>query len=256
MSAAVFSDLDGTLIYSKRYLHDLDDVAEVERIRSKPSAWMTVAAAHALGKLRTEAHFIPTSTRVMEQYGRLRLPGGPTEYAILANGGRIYVNGVEDQTWTDLVHAQSAGVTPPGYVESALTRELHGAPWVREIRFFDDIVCVTAQRGMDPDDSFYEMASAIATANGYTSYPQGRKTHLIPTHITKEAAATEIANRLGVQRTIASGDHGLDQGIMRWATDAIQPAHGMGFTGIRTTERSGARAAEEIVADFRRFAAA
>jgi hypothetical protein len=255
VTAAIFSDLDGTLIYSKRYLDGVRDVVEVEGLGGKPLAWMTSKSAGSLRAARGLAHFIPTSTRVLEQYERLRLPGGPADYAILGNGGRIYVGGAEDSAWTGHIRALSAGVTPPSAIAASLERELVGESWVREIRYFDDIVCVTAHRGAEPHAGFYDFASDLAAGNGYASFPQGRKTHLIPSHITKEAAAAEVAERLGVKRTFAAGDHALDAGIMRWADDATQPAHGADIDGIRTTRAGGAAAADEITRDFIRFAA-
>lgn len=256
MTAAIFSDLDGTLIFSARHLGDTkaEDLTLVETFRGNPQAWMTTRAVRELTEVRRGAPFIPVTTRVESQYRRVKLPGGPAEFAILGNGGRILVEGVEDQDWTDRMNDSSWGVGEPFVMADALERALGGEDWVHEIRAYDNIVCVAGRRTHPMPPLFATLLARFAEDNGYTAYPQGRKTHLIPTHVTKEAAAAEVASRLGATRTIASGDHHLDVGLMRWATEAIQPAHGVDAVGIPTTARAGVLAGEEAIAAFRRFA--
>lgn len=250
MSAAIFTDLDGTLIYSARHLGDEVDVTAVEHINGTPSAWMTTSAALALARLSISADVVPTSTRVLQQYLRLDLPWGMPKYAILANGGRILHDGNEDTGWAERVSDPSWGAGGSGNIAAALSRDLDGHPWVREVAHFDGIVCVTAQRGATPLPTDLTFIAGVAQDHGYRVYPQGRKTHLIPAHITKEAAAAEVAARLGATRTLAAGDHELDAGLMRWADAAIQPAHGVNVPGVRVTTSAGVRAAEEILAFF------
>ena len=254
MSAAIFSDLDGTLIYSIRHLGEVTDLVLTETYRGNPQAWMTTSAAAELRELREHAAFIPVTTRVEAQYRRVKLPGGIPEYAILGNGGRILVGGVADQGWADRVNDPSWGVGTPHIMADTLERTLDGQEWVHEVRSFDNVVCVAAKPTHQTPSLWAELLSRFAADNGYTAYPQGRKTHLIPTHITKEAAATEVSARLGVTRAIASGDHQLDVGLMNWADDAIQPAHGVRAPGIRETSHSGVLAGEQIIAAFREFA--
>lgn len=254
MTSAIFSDLDGTLIYSARHLGDVRDLTPVESLGGREQAWMTDNAASTLASVRQHALFIPVTTRVEEQYRRVRLPGGPAEYAIVGNGGRIYIDGIEDTDWTQRMRDTGEDVGAPQMMADVLERVLEGETWTKAVRAFDNIVCVTAHRGHRIPPLCQSMLARFAEDFGFTAHVQGRKTHIIPRHVTKEGAAAEIARKVGATRTFAAGDHGLDEGMMRWATDAIQPAHGIGAAGIRQTTRTGILAGEDIVTEFHRFA--
>jgi len=254
VTAGIFSDLDGTLIFSQRLLDAGRDITLVERLNGKPQAWMSNKAWEGVERARRFAHLVPVTTRTREQYERIRLPGGRAEYVILSNGARILRDGIEDRGWSEAIDDPSWSVTGPTDITALLERHVGAEPWVREIAHHDNIACVITHRGEVAPDWFAPLAIDIASDHGYTAYPQGRKTHLIPTHVTKEAAAAEVARRLGLTRTIAAGDHQLDAGLMLWADEAIQPAHGVAVPGVPVTRASGVRASEEIANAFLRFA--
>lgn len=253
MTTAIFSDLDGTLIYSARHLGEELDLTIVEQLDGNPQAWMTSRAAADLRDLRDLVPFIPVTTRVESQYRRVKLPGGEAEYAILGNGSRILIGGVEDPDWTARVEDSSWAVGRPQVMADTLERILAGEEWAKEVRIYDNIVCVAAHRGFKVPELYAALIDQLASDNGCSAYPQGRKTHIIPTHITKEAAAAEVATRLRATQSIAAGDHHLDIGLMRWADHAIQPAHGVSAPGIRETSKSGVLAGEQIVEVFHEF---
>lgn len=256
MSVAVFSDLDGTLIYSRRLAGDVAGLEPVESIDGEPQSWMTRTAAENLRTLTALVAFVPTTTRTPEQYQRVRLPGVPPEYAILSNGAHILTGGAEDREWSTVIGDSSWGVTRPEIVAGNLTGALDGARWVRRIQRFDTIVCVSAERGSAPSGDDEKLIQQVAVDHGYGAYRQGRKMHLIPAHVTKEAAADHVACKLGATSTVAAGDHALDHGLLDWAHHAIQPAHGVHIAGVRTTSSSGASAGEEITTFFLESASA
>lgn len=256
MNAGIFSDLDGTLVFSSRHLDSAADRVLVEYLHGKPQAWMTENSWRSIHDVRQNAHFVPVTTRTRDQYLRINLPGGEPEYAIVANGGRIFHNGQTDTEWEAAVEDSSWGFSRVGAVVDTLRRHLDGQPWVGKVGSHDSIVYIVTRRGETAPEKLFSLANQVAADNGYTAHPQGRKTHLIPSHVTKEAAAAEVADRLGVTRTIASGDHQLDAGLMLWADEAIQPAHGVAVPGIPITGAAGVRASEEIARAFLKFAAA
>ena len=55
---------------------------------------MIAAAAKQLGHVVEASTFVPVTTRVVEQYRRVELPGAPPQYAIAANGGVLLIDGV------------------------------------------------------------------------------------------------------------------------------------------------------------------
>ncbi|MGH8860197.1 MAG: HAD family hydrolase, partial [Jatrophihabitantaceae bacterium] len=96
MTVLVASDLDRTLIYSEKARRLGDDGERavcVEVHEGEPASFMTVAAADRLAELVTRVSFVPVTTRIAEQYRRVTLPGSCPQFAIVANGGVLLVDG-------------------------------------------------------------------------------------------------------------------------------------------------------------------
>lgn len=123
----VASDLDRTLIYSARSA-ELPPGSPV-RLRlverdgeGAPLSHLTERAAQLLAELAGEAVFVPATTRTVEQYRRIRLPGPAVggaaadwcpPYAICANGGRLLVAGEPDQDWAAVMAERLAATSVP-----------------------------------------------------------------------------------------------------------------------------------------------
>ncbi|MFR0871963.1 MAG: hypothetical protein ACLSG5_11605 [Oscillospiraceae bacterium] len=87
----IFSDLDGTLIFSASRKQPGDIVCEYKDNRE--ISCITKRQAELLPGLE----IIPVTTRSIEQYRRIRFPEGfSPEYALTDNGGTLLVNGVPD----------------------------------------------------------------------------------------------------------------------------------------------------------------
>ncbi|WP_159599323.1 hypothetical protein [Agromyces humi] len=226
----------------------------VETFRDKPASFMTWNAVLALQDFSSRVAFVPTTTRDFVQYERVRIPGVTPEYAIVANGGQIIVDGVKDEAWTAQVAEQIRDLAAPAEVFDRVSRFAHGSPWLRTVKLTAGLfVCVAPETGYTPPEEFISTVRAFAAGAGYQVSVQGRgKVYLIPNGVTKEAAAAEVARRLGVTVTAASGDSATDVGLMKWADIAIRPAHGElaehGGSGLAVTARSGAVAGEDILA--------
>ena len=90
----IFSDLDGTLIFSASRKQPGDIVCEYKDNRE--ISCITKRQAELLPGLE----IIPVTTRSIEQYRRIRFPEGfSPEYALTDNGGTLLVNGVPDPDW-------------------------------------------------------------------------------------------------------------------------------------------------------------
>jgi hypothetical protein len=80
MTVLAATDLDRTLIYSRKARAlGADDAATVcvEVHDGEQVSFMTAAAAEALVDLAARAAVVPVTTRIVEQYRRVRLPGPP-----------------------------------------------------------------------------------------------------------------------------------------------------------------------------------
>ncbi|TDW31287.1 HAD family hydrolase [Cryobacterium psychrophilum] len=253
LPAIFFADLDATTIYSKRHLSADPDrytgMTCVETFREEPQSFMTYRAVRQLGALSRELTFVPTTTRDVTQFNRIRLPGVKTTYAIVANGGRILVDGIEDPAWTRVVQERLAAVAPLNTILEEITRKLQHETWVKTIsRPADLFACVNAHA--ETPAWFVEWADSRAARWRCRISSQGRKTFIVPFGISKESAAAEVVRRTGADVTFASGDSTLDEGLMKFADYAIHPRHGA--LNVRApyfdeTVRSGITAGEEIL---------
>lgn len=250
-----FADMDGTTIYSKRHILGRSDgyagLVVAETYRGEPLTFMTYEAVKALSSLSHKLTFVPTTTRDRAQFDRIRIPAVRSRYAIIANGGRIIVDGEEDLSWFARIQKTVRGSAHPSEVLAALQSVLKAESWVRSARSHSELfVSVDTKPGSATPRWFLDLASARASAWGYTISVQSRTTYLLPNGLTKERATAELAARSESSVTFAAGDSQLDLGMMRAATFPVRPAHGEPSEGgddIPATQATGIDAGLEIV---------
>jgi hypothetical protein len=249
-------DLDRTLIYSANAL-DLPATEKprlrcVESYRDAPLSYMTKTAAGLLRDLHTHAAVVPTTTRTPEQLARVRLPGGPSGYAIASNGGHLIVDGEPDRAWTAQVTARLAGCAPLTEVEAHLRTT--AGPFVLALRVASGLFCYAVVDRAAVPDGWVDALAAWSAPRGWAVSLQGRKVYAVPRPLTKSAAAAEVRHRLGGGPLLAAGDSLLDADLLDVADAAIRPAHGelaeAGFTRdhLTVTGTTGVRAGEEMLA--------
>ena len=91
------SDLDRTLIYSKRMMDNFPPATTpvvAERLDGEAMSMMTEATTKLLLQVHEQTLFVPVTTRAVHQYERIHLIKDlcPT-FAITSNGGTILENG-------------------------------------------------------------------------------------------------------------------------------------------------------------------
>lgn len=256
-STLVSVDLDRTMIYSAPALgFPVDDsVTCVEMYDGGPLSYMTTSASGMLEDLTTTALVVPTTTRTVEQFERIALPGAPWRYAITSNGGNILVDGKPDGAWR-------AGFDG---VELDLVRnELHtraDGDWVLKRRTADDLFCYLVVEPTEVPAGFFDEWSLWCAARGWNVSQQGRKIYTMPDVVSKSRAVAEVVSRSvddGIlaedHLTLAAGDGALDADMLIAASRAVRPAHGelhaLNFqhSNLTVTESSGGKASEEILA--------
>jgi hypothetical protein len=217
-------------------------------------AYMTDTAVRRWTDLVAAGAVVPATTRSVEQYLRLRLPGPPPRYAVVCNGARILVDGLSDPAWEKAVRrrlADEAVGFDAVWERAGRWRAEHGFAAVRAVEDFFVYITVTAR-----DERFVAAAREAgrwSRERGWRASLQGRKLYLLPRSLDKAPAVTEMAARLGATRLIAGGDSLLDERMLRTADAAIRPAHGeLHVTGFaaphcRTTAGRGADAGDEIL---------
>lgn len=264
MSGAFFADLDRTLIYSAGALElsGPDDEAPrllcVEVYQARPLSFVTERAAAGIAELSNAGLLVPVTTRTPAQYRRIHLPGAVPKFAIVANGGRLLRDGVEDLDYTAAIGARvQEGGAPFADVYAELRRRCadggRDRGWVETIRDAEGLFCyAVVDRAAMPAAWLADLA-AYATGQGWRVSVQGRKVYCVPLALSKGTAMREVAAMLGLTATYAAGDSLLDQELLDAADEAIRPAHGelaaIGYTAphVTVTRGRGAVAGEEIV---------
>lgn len=130
----IFSDLDGTLIFSASRKQPGDIVCEYKDNRE--ISCITKRQAELLPGLE----IIPVTTRSIEQYRRIRFPEGfSPEYALTDNGGTLLVNGVPDPDWARrtmrLVQESSRGWSAAAALWSRIPAGTLKYAWLMECSF-------------------------------------------------------------------------------------------------------------------------
>ncbi|HEY0167961.1 MAG TPA: HAD family hydrolase [Jatrophihabitans sp.] len=256
MSVLIATDLDRTLVYSRAALALTRDVLPeltcVETRDGEQVGFMTSAAARLTAALASRAVLTPVTTRLPEQLARIELPGPPPRYAVAANGGVLLVDGEPDRAWQRRVAAAVAESTSLSDVMTYVRH--HCAPaWTSRVREAGGLFCYIVLGEAGAPDGFVVEAAGWAADRGWTVSAQGRKVYWVPRGLTKTAAVSEVADRVGAELVLAAGDSLLDRELLCYADRGIHPAHGELFSsgwsapGVRRTRAAGVLAGQEIV---------
>jgi hydroxymethylpyrimidine pyrophosphatase-like HAD family hydrolase len=258
-SVMVACDLDRTLIYSANSMklegpdRDAPSLVVSEVYDGVPLSFMTSVANHLLGTLVQEAIFVPVTTRTMEQFHRVRLPGQGNGYAVTTNGAVLLHNGEPDREWTDHIQdTVGANCAPLAEVLDRLTGR-RTVEAILRVRKAEDVFVYSIVNREGLPAQYLEDLTGWCKERGWSTSLQGRKLYCVPSPVTKESAVSEIRRRIPVDVLIAAGDSKLDAGILELADWAIRPSHGeleqMAYKRghLDVTSRSGILAGEEIL---------
>jgi hydroxymethylpyrimidine pyrophosphatase-like HAD family hydrolase len=250
-----FADLDQTLIYSHNYLqkNNLTTAGHlvVEEHQGKPLSFMSLEAWELLSRHAGQTfNFVPTTTRNFEQYSRIRFPKTDVQAAIILNGAQIIVNGVVDEQWGERIsEGLLAQSYQPSEVFAAVAKELEHDADVKSVRVADEVfVYIVAHTADCPKVD--EFTTKLAEDTGYIRSKQGRKTYLIPSHISKGSAVQELRSRFGIETAYAAGDSNLDFSMIPEVDHFVVPNHGTvppEYSHVSRTESQGIFTAEEIL---------
>lgn len=262
----IVTDLDRTMIFSRNAIGagvPDADLQCVEYYQGAPLSYMTQAGAAALGELAARCFVVPATTRTIEQFTRIELPGAPWPYVITSNGGNILVDGVPDARWRcEVGQAMRDGGASLAEVTAELENRV-SPDWVDKVRSADDLFCYLVIRPERPPADFLPAWGQWCMDRGWTVSRQGRKIYAMPAAVCKSRAVAEVRSRLTSEgalapraRVLAAGDGGLDAEMLAAADAAIRPRHGelevlqWRHPSVTVTNGSGIVAGEQILAWF------
>lgn len=206
----LFSDLDGTLIFSAARKQVGDIV--IERKDGREISCMTARQAELFPKLD---NVIPVTTRSVEQYRRIEFArfGFAPKYALCANGGILLVDGVPDAEWS----AWSAAIYRECEAElSAFRERLENDPRRSfEVRLVEGLFLFT--KSEEPSETLKDLGKGELCESFFT----GEKVYVIPRKLNKGAAVKRLAERLGLSEFAAAGDSLMDLSMLNAADTAV-----------------------------------
>lgn len=206
------ADLDNTMIYS--YRRDIGrDKRCVEIYEGRQVSFMTERTARLLAKLPSCTLFVPTTTRTLEQYGRIEFPAGTPPYALVCNGGVLLVDGVECPEW----YAQSRRLVDGCQSQLRLAeRLLVGDPDVDfEVRFIRELFIFT--KSARPEQTLGRLG-AVLDPTAVDLFQNGKKVYVVPKQMNKGQAVQRLRQRIGADYVIAAGDSEFDIPML-WNAD-------------------------------------
>ncbi len=224
------SDLDRTLIYSTRFADpNAHPLKSIETKDEAPINYIYEVVLDKLKKLAQKLHFIPVTTRTIQQYQRITLFHQEIvpPYAIVSNGGNILVHGQLDRQWNRHIKKRiDQEALPFAEIWQEFGR-LTSPQWLLAQRTADDLFYYfIVQETLVPTAALEELRPWL-TASGWSLSMQGRKIYLVPSCLSKWNAVLYIKEKLGLDCKIAAaGDSLLDLCMLEKADYSYLPAHG------------------------------
>ncbi|MFT8321736.1 MAG: hypothetical protein ABF649_12590 [Bacillus sp. (in: firmicutes)] len=250
------SDLDRTLIYSKRALETLqsttqDKMKAVEAKNGENVSFMTERSFQLLKELAENTLFVPVTTRTYEQYERVFIFKKDIQviYSVSSNGANIYYKGHKVEEWQKHVTKR---LQIECLKKELLLQKLEAFSFNGTLKIADNLFFYYILQS-DISRETKEMVVNLANSFGWKVSLQGRKLYFMPLPICKGEAIKFIQNREGITTIAGAGDSVLDFPFLELSTKSFVPCHGelaaeREFSStFYVTEKTGADAGEEIV---------
>lgn len=211
------SDLDNTLIYS--YKRDIGQEKKcVELYDGREVSFMTEKSLQLLERIQEKVLVVPTTTRTVEQYQRIRLGIGVPEYALTCNGGVLLVEGWRDEKW----YCQSRALVEPCRAEMIKAVNILEKDEDRsmEVRFIEELFVFT--KSEKPQHTMEKLREELNTEK-LDIFQNGIKVYAVPKALSKGNAVKRLRKKLNPEYVIAAGDSEFDVSMLREADAAVVP---------------------------------
>lgn len=214
---AFHTDMDNTLIFS--YKHDIGAAKRcVEIYQEREISFITEETYRLLEKLPQQILLIPTTTRTVEQYQRIRLGIGEPQYALVCNGGVLLVNGKEEESWyRESMELLAECREELQKAERILTGDAYRCLEVRNIRGL--FLFTKSER---PETSGERLREGLDMEK-MDVFTNGAKVYAVPKRLNKGEAVRRFRERFHPERVIAAGDSEFDLPMLAEADVGLAP---------------------------------
>lgn len=227
------SDLDRTLIYSQHFISAHPNESELILVDSSTTdSYISKDVAIRLVGLtkNNKVRFIPVTTRSVDEYSRVKIPGVTAGYAITSNGGVILHNGGKLKAWEE---RRGKERDMYGLMQMAETiNTLTGIS--RKSKIIDGTYIFN--KTFDADATIKEIDKLKEEYKEYKFVVERNKIYAIPIEVSKGIALKWLQNYLEESTVLASGDSVLDISMLEVANLKVVPAHGSILEKYSTSE--------------------
>jgi hydroxymethylpyrimidine pyrophosphatase-like HAD family hydrolase len=201
------SDLDNTLIHSYR-VAEAGDIC-VETRDGKKLSFMSPEAHGILKDIAAKCTFVPVTTRSLEQYRRLDL-GVKPQYALVANGALLLVDGEVDERWASETRRR-LNVTLP---------EIEPGGFLYDIRNVDGFFIFA--KSEDPPQAV-KYLNEFLKDGAFEARSVHDKVYILPAGLDKGAAVKRLRERISSDCVVCAGDSEMDLPMLEIADMAVVP---------------------------------
>ena len=249
----VFSDLDRSIIYSKKFLKE-DDQLDIEIYKGENISYISKDTVELIKKIKNDSHFIPATTRTIEQFKRMNFKkyGLDFKYVITSNGGNILIDGMIDREYKILIDEKLKSSSPISEVVN-LFEGYKSIEGILKFRVVEDLFFYIVI-----DEDIFDLKNIEEFTNEikilkWDCYISGRKIYFLPREIKKSTAIEYICDKFGYKHTFAIGDSTMDRDMLEFCDYPYILKHGDLARCIKTngkfilSEQSGFKGSEEIL---------
>lgn len=246
-----FTDLDRTIIYSKRFIKGIDEpLVVVEMKEGREISYMTKRSISLLEEIRSCTQFIPVTARKWDEIMRIDFIANDVPAVMVCEAGRsIYLNGKRDTSWDEHIHqmmdSRSQNINIAFERFKTEMNKLGYPAW--EI---NEYMWMTKVEGWKEEvRSYVEEMTDWFSEKDCLLQIQERKVYLIPTKISKGAAVRYLLDRYQPEKSLSSGDAEMDRGMFEQTLYQVAPKHHtISCTdSVMVTTATGLYAGEEIL---------
>lgn len=252
-----FSDLDRTIIYSNKFIGKEKNEICVETLNGEEISYMSPKTIEYLKEILKEKKFIPTTTRSIEQFKRIKFNEHDInfEWSIVSNGGNILYKGEIVKEWTEILASKLQTCGSLTYIMESFKEKYENIEGINKIRDVDDVFFYIVVDKNTFDESNIEIFKEFLLKFKWDLYVNGRKIYFLPKVLTKEAAIEFLSNYLNEKKFGALGDSIMDLNMLKVAYKAYIPkeSHIENFeinSNSFISKKSGFSGTEEILKDI------
>jgi len=223
------SDLDQTLIYSRKWLADLPqnhrEIDCVEVYNEKSASFMLSKASKYLKDIHDTYTFVPVTTRTRSQFERIHFKDVEPKLAIVANGGMILVDGQLDVDWETHISETLKSIRPLKEMQS-IVDHLRDLDNFKKFGYADDLFFYIVMHTNEYDVSAVEKYIKTFEKEDWGIHIHGRKIYFIPNCISKGHALKYVKEKYGFSYIVSAGDSSLDLPLENESDFFYVPKHG------------------------------